>query len=212
MSAVRRLIDRASRHRLPVLAKREVVARASPCPLLRLVGTLTEKGAPSVTPKARSAAPAEQQTRRRPIQERPFRAAGALVWRRLDLANHRRYTRQSRGRSGGRALPARLRLDVCAIRLARLRPGDVSLLVNQSPEAGRAAGLPSGKVREAFPTYGWPSSIRERKALYRAVGRQQMSHLPSVLRYLCGSRRSRGAGRGRQCRRGSVQRPRLRAA
>jgi DNA-binding NtrC family response regulator len=105
------------------------------------------------------------------VQERQFRAVGALEWRPVDLrviaATHRSLrTEVGRGRFREDLY---YRLNVFAIHLPplRTRAGDIPLLVNHFLEATRAAGLPwfnpgSSTLAELM-SYDWPGNVRELK-------------------------------------------------
>src|SRR5271157_460298 len=103
------------------------------------------------------------------IQEREFRAVGALYWRKVDLriiaATHRDLKAEiaaSRFRED-----LFFRLNVFSIRLPALRErmGDVPVLVEHFLDQGRAQGLPSfdppRELIDAMLTYDWPGNVRE---------------------------------------------------
>jgi DNA-binding NtrC family response regulator len=105
------------------------------------------------------------------VQEREFRAVGALQWRKVDIriiaATHRDLkTEVARGRF---RQDLYYRLNVFAIRLAPLRDRrqDVPLLVQHFLEMGRAAGLPAFEpppdLLRRLMNYDWPGNIRELK-------------------------------------------------
>src|SRR5215469_13315656 len=187
IAAIRHLIDKAARHKLPVLllgesgTGKEVVARAIhnanprgrfvPIDCGSLVGTLMEselfghvKGAFSGATDHKKGLvemadggtaffdeigdlPLEMQVKLlRLVQEREFRAVGALNWRKVDIriiaATHRDLkTEVARGRF---RQDLYYRLNVFTIRLAPLRERkqDIPLLVEHFLAAGREAGLP----------------------------------------------------------------------
>jgi DNA-binding NtrC family response regulator len=184
---LRRLIDKASRNRLPVLllgesgTGKEVVARAIhdanprgqfvPIDCGSLVGTLVEselfghvKGAFSGAQENKKGLveladggtaffdeigdlPLEMQVKLlRLIQEREFRAVGALQWRKVDLriiaATHRDLKAEVAGPlPRGPVLPAQ-RVHHPRLPPLRQRKEDIPLLVDHFLESARAAGLP----------------------------------------------------------------------
>ena len=238
VAAIRRLIEKASRNRLPVLllgesgTGKEVVARAIyesaprgqfvPIDCGSLVGTLMESELFGHTKGSFSGAadnkkglveladggtaffdeigdlPLEMQVKLlRLIQEREFRAVGALQWRKVDLriiaATHRDL--KAEVAAGRFRQDLYFRLNVFAFRLPplRSRKTDIPLLVQHFLEAGSAAGLPdfrpTAKVMEALHAYDWPGNVRElkhcidRMSAMHSEGALQMSDLPSPLQY-----------------------------
>jgi transcriptional regulator with GAF, ATPase, and Fis domain len=236
IGAVRRLIDKASRTRLPVLllgetgTGKEVVARALhnanprgqfvPIDCGSLVGTLMESELFGHTKGSFSGAvenkkglveladggtaffdeigdlPLEMQVKLlRLIQEREFRAVGALHWRKVDLriiaATHRDL--KAEVAAGRFRQDLFYRLNVFAIHLPPLRErrGDARLLIDHFLDAGQAPGLdryyPSREILETLLSYPWPGNVRElkhcidRMALLHSEGVLQMADLPSAL-------------------------------
>jgi len=238
MAVIRRLIDKASRNRLPVLllgesgTGKEVVARAIhdtrprgqfvPIDCGSLVGTLMEselfghvKGSFSGAAADKKGLveladggtaffdeigdlPLEMQVKLlRLIQEREFRAVGALQWRKVDLriiaATHRDL--KAEVAAGRFRHDLFYRLNVFAVRLPPLRhrKSDIPLLVDHFLEAGRAAGLPDfhpgTEVMAALLSYDWPGNIRElkhcidRMSALHSEGALQLADLPSALQH-----------------------------
>jgi DNA-binding NtrC family response regulator len=238
MASIRRLIDKASRNRLPVLllgesgTGKEVVARAIheakpqgrfvPIDCGSLVGTLMEselfghaKGAFSGAIENKKGLveladggtaffdeigdlPLEMQVKLlRLIQEREFRAVGALQWRNVDLriiaATHRNL--KAEVEAGRFRLDLFYRLNVVSIRLPALRERkqDVEPLVEHFLESGSAAGLPpfqpSREILDLFLEYDWPGNVRELKhcierlAALNSDSGLQTADFPSALQY-----------------------------
>src|SRR5271157_532751 len=238
IGAIRRLIEKASRNRLPVLllgesgTGKEVVARAIyhanpggqfvPIDCGSLVGTLVEsdlfghaRGAFSgavenkkglVEVAAGGTAffdeigdlPLEMQVKLlRLLQEREFRAVGALEWRKIDLriiaATHR--TLRAEVGAGRFREDLFYRLNVFIIHLPPLRDHkeDLEPLVEHFLETGSDAGLPafrpSREILDTFLDYHWPGNVRELKncierlAALNSDSALQMADLPSALQY-----------------------------
>ena len=236
MAAVRRLIDKASRTRLPVLllgetgTGKEVVARALhnanprgqfvPIDCGSLVGTLMEselfghtKGSFSGATESKKGLveladggtaffdeigdlPLEMQVKLlRLIQEREFRAVGALQWRKVDLriiaATHRDLKVEVA--AGRFRQDLYYRLNVLTIHLPPLRErrGDARLLIDHFLDAAQLVGLtrfyPSPEILESLLSYPWPGNVRElkhsidRMSLLHSEGVLQMADLPSAL-------------------------------
>jgi DNA-binding NtrC family response regulator len=130
------------------------------------------------------------------VQEREFRAVGALSWRKVDIriiaATHRDLkTEVAHGRF---RQDLYYRLNVFAIRLAPLRERrqDIPLLVDHFLAAGCESGLPwfdpPPSLMERLMAYDWPGNVRELKhtidrmaAMYSEGGTE--AALPSCLRY-----------------------------
>jgi len=130
------------------------------------------------------------------VQEREFRAVGALAWRKVDIriiaATHRDLkTEVARSRF---RQDLYYRLNVFTIHLAplRQRKEDIPLLVDHFLAAGRASGLPwfdpPPQLMDRLMAYDWPGNVRELKhaidrmaALY-SEGSLDVA-LPSCLRY-----------------------------
>jgi DNA-binding NtrC family response regulator len=233
---IRRLIDKASRNRLPVLllgesgTGKEVVARAIhdanprgrfvPIDCGSLVGTLMESELFGHTKGSFSGAgenkkglveladggtaffdeigdlPLEMQVKLlRLIQEREFRAVGALEWRKVDLriiaATHRDL--KAEVRAGRFRQDLYFRLNVFAMRLPPLRHrrSDIPLLVDHFLEGSRLQGLPefrpSAETLDTFVRYDWPGNVRElkhcidRMSALHSEGTLQLADLPSPL-------------------------------
>jgi len=232
---LRRLIEKASRNRLPVLllgetgTGKEVVARAIydanprgqfvPIDCGSLVGTLVEselfghvKGSFSGAQDGKKGLvetadggtaffdeigdlPLEMQVKLlRLIQERQFRAVGALQWRNIDLriiaATHRDLKAEiAKGRFREDLY---FRLNVFPVHLPPLRErqADIPLLVDYFLERARAAGLPwfdpDPETRARLAAYPWPGNVRELKnAIERMAAMHSENHpeaaLPSAL-------------------------------
>jgi DNA-binding NtrC family response regulator len=128
------------------------------------------------------------------IQERQFRAVGALQWRSVDLriiaATHRDLKAEiAKGRFREDLY---FRLNVFTVRLPALRDrkADIPLLVDHFLEQARAAGLPwfdpGPETRAKFRAYDWPGNVRELKnAIDRMAAMHSENHpdaaLPSAL-------------------------------
>jgi len=235
MDELRRLIEKASRHRLPVLllgesgAGKEVVAgaihranprgRFVPIDCGSLVGTLMEselfghvKGSFSGAQENKKGLveladggtaffdeigdlPLEMQVKLlRLIQEREFRAVGALEWRQIELrviaATHRDLKAEiAKGRFREDLY---FRLNVFPVRLPPLRErkADIPLLIDHFLERARAEGLPwfdpDAETRARLQAYDWPGNVRELKnAIERMAALYSERHpeaaLPSAL-------------------------------
>ena len=230
IGAVRRLIEKASRNRLPVLllgesgTGKEVVARAIhqanphgqfvPIDCGSLVGTLVEsdlfghvKGAFSgavenkkglVEVAAGGTAffdeigdlPLEMQVKLlRLLQEREFRAVGALGWRKIDLriiaATHR--TLRAEVAAGRFREDLFYRLNVFIIHLPPLRDRkqDIPLLVEHFLDGDGFS--PSAEILATLQSYDWPGNVRElkhcldRMAALQSEGVVQTADMPSAL-------------------------------
>ena len=230
IGAVRRLIEKASRNRLPVLllgesgTGKEVVARAIyqanprgqfvPIDCGSLVGTLVEsdlfghaKGAFSgavenkkglVEVAAGGTAffdeigdlPLEMQVKLlRLLQEREFRAVGALEWRKIDLrfiaATHR--TLRAEVAAGRFREDLFYRLNVFIIHLPPLRDRkeDIPLLVEHFLDGDGFS--PSPEILATLQSYDWPGNVRElkhcldRMAALQSEGVVQSADMPSAL-------------------------------
>jgi len=219
---LRRLIEKASRNRLPVLllgesgTGKEVVARAIhdanprgqfvPIDCGSLVGTLVEsdlfghvKGSFSGAQENKKGLvevadggtaffdeigdlPLEMQVKLlRLLQERQFRAVGALQWRTVDLriiaATHRDLKAEIvKGRFREDLY---FRLNVFTIRLPPLRDrkADIPLLIDHFLGSARLAGLPwfdpGPDTRARLMAYDWPGNVRELK---NAIERMAAMH------------------------------------
>jgi DNA-binding NtrC family response regulator len=235
IDALRRLIDKASRNRLPVLllgesgTGKEVVARAIhdtnprgqfvPIDCGSLVGTLVEsdlfghvKGSFSGAQESKRGLvevadggtaffdeigdlPLEMQVKLlRLIQERQFRAVGALKWRSVDLriiaATHRDLKAEiAKGRFREDLY---FRLNVFTVRLPTLRErkADIPMLVEYFLESAHAAGLPwfdpDPDLCARLLDYDWPGNVRELKnSIDRMAAMHSENHpeaaLPSAL-------------------------------
>ena len=235
IAEVRRLIDKAARHRLPVLllgesgTGKEVVARAIhnanprgrfvPIDCGSLVGTLMEselfghaKGSFSGAVENKKGLveladggtaffdeigdlPLEMQVKLlRLIQEREFRAVGALRWRKVDLriiaATHRDL--KAAVAAGRFRQDLYYRLNVFTIHLPPLRERkeDIAELIRHFLDAIPVPDLPiSPPILDLLFSYDWPGNVRELKnsidrmaALYSENG-VQVYDLPSALQY-----------------------------
>ena len=226
---LRRLIEKASRNRLPVLllgesgTGKEVVARAIhdanprgqfvPIDCGSLVGTLVEsdlfghvKGSFSGAQENKKGLvevadggtaffdeigdlPLEMQVKLlRLLQERQFRAVGALQWRTVDLriiaATHRDLRAEiAKGRFREDLY---FRLNVFTIRLPPLRDrkADIPLLVDHFLERARAAGLPwfdpGPDTRARLSAYDWPGNVRELKNAIERMAAMHSEHHPET--------------------------------
>jgi DNA-binding NtrC family response regulator len=236
IAAVRRLIDKASHTRVPVLllgetgTGKEVVARALhdanprgqfvPIDCGSLVGTLMEselfghsKGSFSGAAENKKGLveladggtaffdeigdlPLEMQVKLlRLIQEREFRAVGALQWRKVDLriiaATHRDLKREVAAGRFRQDLFYRLNVFTIHLPPLRERTGDVRLLIDHFLDAAQTSGLPrfypSREILETLLSYPWPGNVRElkhcidRMALLHSEGVLQAADLPSAL-------------------------------
>ena len=131
------------------------------------------------------------------IQEREFRAVGALQWRKVDLrivaATHRNL--KAEVAAGRFRQDLYFRLNVFAIHLPPLRnrKQDIPLLIEHFIKAGQAAGLPDfhpgPELTETLLAYDWPGNVRElkhcidRMSALHSEGVLQMADLPSPLQY-----------------------------
>jgi DNA-binding NtrC family response regulator len=230
IGAVRRLIEKASRNRLPVLllgesgTGKEVVARAIyhanprgqfvPIDCGSLVGTLVEsdlfghaKGAFSGAAENKKGLvevaaggtaffdeigdlPLEMQVKLlRLLQEREFRAVGALEWRKIDLrfiaATHR--TLRAEVAAGRFREDLFYRLNVFIIHLPPLRDRmeDIPPLVEHFLEGSGFS--PSPEILATLQSYDWPGNVRElkhcldRMAALQSEGVVQRADMPSAL-------------------------------
>jgi DNA-binding NtrC family response regulator len=238
IASIRRLIEKASRNRLPVLllgesgTGKEVVARAIhsanpsgqfvPIDCGSLVGTLMESELFGHTRGSFSGAienkkglveladggtaffdeigdlPLEMQVKLlRLIQEREFRAVGALNWRKVDLriitATHRNLKAEVAAGRFRQDLYYRLNVLVFHLPPLRDRKQDIPLLLGHFIDQGREQGLPEfcagDDVMRALLSYDWPGNVRElkhcidRMAAVHSEGVMQMADMPSALRY-----------------------------
>jgi DNA-binding NtrC family response regulator len=236
IGCIRRLIEKASRNRLPVLllgesgTGKEVVARGIhnanpqgqfvPIDCGSLVGTLMEselfghvkgsfsgahdnkKGLVEVADGGTAFfdeigdLPLEMQVKLlRLIQEREFRAVGALHWRKVDLrviaATHRDL--RAEVAAGRFRQDLFYRLNVITIHLAPLRErrDDIGPLIDHFLDAGPSSGMPefelSAEMHRTLLSYDWPGNVRElkhcidRMAAMHSEGALQMADLPSAL-------------------------------
>jgi DNA-binding NtrC family response regulator len=131
------------------------------------------------------------------IQEREFRAVGALQWRKVDLriiaATHRNL--KAEVDAGRFRQDLFYRLNVVSIKLPPLREHmqDLRPLVEHFLETGSDAGLPpfrpSREILDTFRDYHWPGNVRELKhclerlAALNSDSALQMADLPSALQY-----------------------------
>ena len=222
---LRRLIEKASRNRLPVLllgesgTGKEVVARAihDANPRGQFVpidcGSLVEsdlfghvKGSFSGAQESKKGLvevadggtaffdeigdlPLEMQGKLlRLLQERQFRAVGALQWRTVDLriiaATHRDLKAEiAKGRFREDLY---FRLNVFTMRLPPLRDrkADIPLLVDHFLERARAAGLPwfdpGPDTRARLQAYDWPGNVRELKNAIDRMAAMHSEHHPEA--------------------------------
>jgi DNA-binding NtrC family response regulator len=222
---LRRLIEKASRNRLPVLllgesgTGKEVVARAihDANPRGQFVpidcGSLVEsdlfghvKGSFSGAQESKKGLvevadggtaffdeigdlPLEMQVKLlRLLQERQFRAVGALQWRTVDLriiaATHRDLKAEiAKGRFREDLY---FRLNVFTMRLPPLRDrkADIPLLVDHFLERARAAGLPwfdpGPDTRARLQAYDWPGNVRELKNAIDRMAAMHSEHHPEA--------------------------------
>jgi DNA-binding NtrC family response regulator len=130
------------------------------------------------------------------IQEREFRAVGALNWRKVDLrivaATHRDLKAEVAAGRFRHDLFYRLNVFVVHLPPLRERKQDIPQLIGHFLEQGRAAGLPafepSPEVMDALLAHDWPGNVRELKncieqmaAMY-SEGAQEAA-LPSAVLY-----------------------------
>jgi transcriptional regulator with GAF, ATPase, and Fis domain len=131
------------------------------------------------------------------IQEREFRAVGALQWRKVDLriiaATHRNLNGEVA--AGRFRLDLFYRLNVFAFRLPplRQRKEDIPLLVEHFLNSGGTSGMsgiePSQELYDTFDAYDWPGNVRELKHCIdrlnalQSEGVLQMADLPTALQY-----------------------------
>jgi DNA-binding NtrC family response regulator len=236
IGAVRRLIEKASRNRLPVLllgesgSGKEVVARAIhdanprgqfvPIDCGSLVGTLMEselfghvKGSFSGAVENKKGLveladggtaffdeigdlPLEMQVKLlRLLQEREFRAVGALQWRKVDLrivaATHRDLPAEVAAGRFRQDLFYRLHVFVVHLPPLREHKEDIPQLVDHFLALGQADGLPAFRpgreVLGALLSYDWPGNVRElkhaidRMAALHSEGALQVCDMPSAL-------------------------------
>jgi DNA-binding NtrC family response regulator len=230
IGAVRRLIEKASRNRLPVLllgesgTGKEVVACAIhhanprgqfvPIDCGSLVGTLVEsdlfghvKGAFSgavenkkglVEVAAGGTAfldeigdlPLEMQVKLlRLLQEREFRAVGALAWRKIDVRIIAATHRMPRAEVAAGRFREDLfyRLNVFVIHLPPLRDHkeDIPLLVEHFLDGSGFS--PGPEILATLQSYNWPGNVRElkhcldRMAALQSEGVVQTADMPSAL-------------------------------
>jgi DNA-binding NtrC family response regulator len=236
IGAVRRLIEKASRNRLPVLllgesgSGKEVVARAIhdanprgqfvPIDCGSLVGSLMEselfghvKGSFSGAVENKKGLveladggtaffdeigdlPLEMQVKLlRLLQEREFRAVGALQWRKVDLrivaATHRDLPAEVAAGRFRQDLFYRLHVFVVHLPPLREHKEDIPQLVDHFLALGQADGLPAFRpgreVLGALLSYDWPGNVRElkhaidRMAALHSEGALQVCDMPSAL-------------------------------
>jgi DNA-binding NtrC family response regulator len=131
------------------------------------------------------------------VQEREFRAVGALHWRKVDLriiaATHRDLPAEVA--AGRFRQDLYYRLNVFSIHLPPLRDrkGDIPALIQHFLELGRLAGLPefypSRETLDTLLSYDWPGNVRElkhcidRMAALLSEGALQSAGMPSALQY-----------------------------
>src|ERR1035438_6829630 len=122
------------------------------------------------------------------LQERQFRAVGALQWRTVDLriiaATHRDLRAEiAKGRFREDLY---FRLNVFTIRLPPLRDrkADIPLLVDHFLERARAAGLPwfdpGPETRARLSAYDWPGNVRELKNAIERMAAMHSEHQPEA--------------------------------
>jgi DNA-binding NtrC family response regulator len=122
------------------------------------------------------------------LQERQFRAVGALQWRTVDLriiaATHRDLRAEiAKGRFREDLY---FRLNVFTIRLPPLRnrKADIPLLVDHFLERARAAGLPwfdpGPDTRARLSAYDWPGNVRELKNAIERMAAMHSEHHPET--------------------------------
>ena len=130
------------------------------------------------------------------LQEREFRAVGALAWRKVDIriiaATHRDLKVEvERGRF---RQDLYYRLNVFTIRLAPLRDrkDDIPLLVEHFLERARQAGLPwfdpPPSIIERLMNFDWPGNVRELQNAIEKMAvlyseRTREAPMPSALLY-----------------------------
>jgi len=127
------------------------------------------------------------------LQEREFRAVGALQWHKVDLrviaATHRDLNVEVA--AGRFRQDLFYRLNVFAIRLPPLRDHkeDIPLLIDHFLDADGAPGLQPGReILDILVSYDWPGNVRElkhcidRMAALHSEGAIEMADMPSALR------------------------------
>jgi DNA-binding NtrC family response regulator len=131
------------------------------------------------------------------VQEREFRAVGALEWRKVDLrvisATHRNLTVEVA--AGRFRQDLYYRLNVFPIHLPPLREHkrDIPLLMEHFLEKIRPPGgarlSPSPDIVKLLISYDWPGNVRElehcvsRMAALQSGGAMQMADLPTALQF-----------------------------
>jgi DNA-binding NtrC family response regulator len=129
------------------------------------------------------------------IQEREFRAVGALQWRKVDLrivaATHRDLPAEVAAGRFRQDLFYRLHVFVVHLPPLREHKEDIPQLVDHFLALGQAAGLPAFRpgreVLGALLSYDWPGNVRElkhaidRMAALHSEGALQVCDMPSAL-------------------------------
>jgi transcriptional regulator with GAF, ATPase, and Fis domain len=126
------------------------------------------------------------------LQEREFRAVGALHWKKVDLrilaATHRDLKKEVA--AGRFRQDLYYRLNVISIRLPSLRDrkADIPLLIEHFMSANGLRQFPiSREILEMLMAYNWPGNVRElkhcvdRMSALQSEGALEMYDLPSAL-------------------------------
>jgi len=123
------------------------------------------------------------------IQEREFRAVGALHWNKVDLrivaATHRNLKAEAAAGRFRQDLFYRLNVFVIHLPPLRDRKEDILPLVEHFLEG--AGFFPGGDIFATLMAYDWPGNVRELKhcidsmAAMQSEGVMQMSDMPSAL-------------------------------
>jgi DNA-binding NtrC family response regulator len=125
----------------------------------------------------------------RVLQEREFRAVGALQWRKLDVrviaATHRDLKTEIRGGRFREDLFYRLNVITIHIPPLRERRQDIPLLIEHFLNG--SGFRPSQDLYDALLSYDWPGNVRElkhcieRMAVMHSEGAVRLSDMPSAL-------------------------------
>ena len=129
------------------------------------------------------------------IQEREFRAVGALQWHQVDLriiaATHRDLKAEVAAGRFRQDLFYRLNVFTIHLPPLRARKDDIPLLIDHFLSMGQVPGLPpfcpGCEILETLMGYDWPGNVRElkhcidRMAALRSEGALDMADLPSAL-------------------------------
>jgi len=122
------------------------------------------------------------------IQERQFRAVGALQWRNVDLRIIAATHRDLKAEIGKGRFREDLyfRLNVFTVHLPPLRErkADIPLLIDHFLERTRAAGLPwfdpGREMLAQLESYDWPGNVRELKNAIERMAAMHSEHHPDT--------------------------------